>query len=88
MKVGRMTGTPWHIERVHRSEGDDRRHKKRCKFYKYESNYCSYRCIKCIGSAHCGEYQAISDEEFKKRQKEQNKKKAKKNTLDDDVFWY
>lgn len=88
MNVSKMTGTPWHTERVHRSEGDDRRYKGRCKFYRYESKYCSYRCGKCIGSAHCREYQAISNEEFKKRQKDQNKKKAKKSTSDDDIFWY
>ena len=30
MGVNRMTGTSWNAERVHRSEGDNRRYKGRC----------------------------------------------------------
>lgn len=32
MGVNRMTGTSWNAERVHRSEGDKRRYKGRCKY--------------------------------------------------------
>ena len=35
MHVNRLTGSPWHKERVHRSEGDERRYKGRCKYYRY-----------------------------------------------------
>lgn len=37
MSVERLTGTPWHKERVHREEGDDRRYKGRCKYYQYNN---------------------------------------------------
>lgn len=87
MGVNRMTGTPWHAERVHRSEGDKRRYKGRCKYFYHENNYCSKRCGRCIGSAHCDEYDALTDTEFQKKQKYQNNKK-KKQSNDDDVYWY
>ena len=31
--VNRMTSIPWHVERVPRQSGVDRRQKKHCKFY-------------------------------------------------------
>lgn len=64
-----MTGTPRHAERVHRSEGDKRRYKGRCKYFNYENDYCSKRCGRCMGSAHCDEYDALTDEKFQKKQK-------------------
>lgn len=82
MHVNRLTGSPWHKERVHRSEGDERRYKGRCKYYRFENSYCTYRCGSCIGSAHCNDYQAISEEEFKKR------KKSRKKSGEDDCYWY
>lgn len=30
MGVNKMAGSPWHKERVHRAENDDRRYKGRC----------------------------------------------------------
>ena len=89
MGVNRMTGSPWHAERVHRKEGDDRRYKGRCEYYEYNSDYCSYRSGKCIGSAHCTKYKMISEEEFKIRQKQNQKaSSAKPKKGDDDCFWY
>lgn len=79
MGVRNLSGTPWHTEKVHRADGDDRRYKGRCIYYA-EKNSCKIRCGRCIGSAHCSEYKAMSDEEFKK--------KSKKNTEDDDCYWY
>lgn len=70
MGINKFTGSPWHVENVHRAEGDDRRYKGRCKYYKY-NNMCKYRMTKCIGSAHCTSYTALSEEEFKKKQKKQ-----------------
>lgn len=85
MGVNRLTGTPWHKERVHRDEGDDRRYKGRCQFYEYENNHCSYYGEWCHGSAHCDRYKAISEAEFLRRQKQQ---KARKKSEDEDIYWY
>lgn len=81
--VHRMQGTPWHTERVHRGEDDDRRYKGRCKYYSYSDNHCSRRSGKCIGSSHCSDYKAISEEAFKKRQKDRQPRKISKQEKDD-----
>ena len=53
----RMVGVPWHTEKMVRREGDDRRHRTRCKYYKKDSDkYCKYYCGKCRGAAHCSHY--------------------------------
>lgn len=54
MGLNKLEGIPWHIERFHRSENDDRRHKSRCVYYlngMCKKNYC-----KCFSSAHCDYY--------------------------------
>lgn len=51
-----LTGTPWHVERMTRQEGDPRRHKSRCVYYASKSKTCDYRNGTCIGSAHCMNY--------------------------------
>ena len=84
MGINQLTGSPWHAERVHRKDGDSRRYKGRCKYYNYKNNYCSHRCGKCIGSAHFSGYMAISDDDFKKRQRN----KSRKNSGDDEIYWY
>ena len=86
MGIERMKGTPWHSERMHREEGDERRYKGRCKHYIYDGNRCMLRTY-CMGSAHCSEYEAISEAEFKKRQNDLKKKKNKMSS-DDDIYWY
>ena len=73
MGVRNLTGISWHLERVHRAEGDEKRYKGRCEYYKYRDNFCSLRNGKCIGSAHCDDYSEISDEAFKFRQKNKYK---------------
>ena len=88
MGVNQMTGTPWHAERMHRSENNKRRYKGRCAFYSYDKNYCTRYCEKCRGSAHCMQYKAISDEEFKARQQEIQRVKRNTPKEDDDVYWY
>ncbi|MDY6323547.1 MAG: hypothetical protein SPL99_00550 [Catonella sp.] len=90
MGLREMQGTPWHAERVHRDEYDDRRYKGRCEFYSYGSEYCRKQNGKCIGSAHCSKYKPISEEEFKKRQKtSQSRNSSAKGTgEDEDIFWY
>lgn len=81
-----MSGTPWHAERVHRADGDDRRYKGRCKFFSYDKEFCSKQIMRCTGSAHCDYYEAISEKEFISRQKMQQKKNSK--VTEDDCYWY
>lgn len=47
---------------------------------------CTRRNTKCTGSAQCPGYKAISEDEFRKRQKEQTKNKKK--SYEDDCYWY
>ena len=54
-----MTGTAWHVERYERGEGDERRHRSHCKYFVKEHCQCKKRNGKCIGSAHCPEYEKI-----------------------------
>ena len=55
--LSRLTGTPWHVERMVREEGDSRRHRSRCKFYRKHDSYCSQLVGRCMGSAHCDYYE-------------------------------
>ena len=86
MGVRKLQNTPWHAEQVHRAEGDDRRYKGRCKYYSYNGESCSKRNGRCIGSAHCMEYDALSDEEFKAKQAKQ--RKPSRSNGDDECYWY
>ena len=54
--INRITGTPWHIEKYARKEGDPRRHKSKCAYYVKEHTFCSKKHMKCFGSAHCASY--------------------------------
>ena len=80
--VNRMTSIPWHVERVHRQSGDDRRQKKNCKFY--DEGTCWAYAQQCKGSAHCIKYREKDKkqilEEIKQPNKENNKKKKKAKT--------
>lgn len=51
-----LTGTPWHIEKMTREEGDPRRHRARCRFFRKKDSYCTLHKRKCSGSAHCSRY--------------------------------
>lgn len=51
MGLSNFQGTPWHLERVHRCEDDERRYKGRCIFYCDWNNQCKRRNGKCIGSS-------------------------------------
>lgn len=88
MGVSRLQGTPWHPEQFHRKEGDDRRYKGRCKFFYEETERCSYRVGKCIGSAHCPYYAPMSEGEFKEKQSQRRKKRSKRKIGEDDCFYY
>ena len=60
MGDNKLPGSGWHITTLHMNERDDRRHKSRCIYYSKINNHCSYRCSKCIGSAHCLKYKEQS----------------------------
>lgn len=69
MGVSNLQGTPWHVEQVHRKEGDDRRHKSRCLFYNPITKQCKDRW-KCNGSRYCRDYEPLSEEDFRQRQED------------------
>ena len=54
--LGNMTGTPWHVETLTRAEGDPRRHRSRCLYFRKEDAYCCKYEFRCFGSAHCSSY--------------------------------
>lgn len=55
MGLRHLTGTPWHIERYTREEGDGRRHRSRCRYYS-DYSFCVWFSERCHGSAHCSMY--------------------------------
>ena len=52
-----MTGSPWHVEKMVRQEGDSRRHRSRCIHNDKKNSHCSKVVGKCIGAAHCSYYE-------------------------------
>lgn len=50
------TDTPWHIEKMVREEGDERRHRTYCANYNKDTKYCRYFLSVCRGTAHCKHY--------------------------------
>ena len=69
MGISQLQGSPWHVEQMHRKEGDDRRHKSYCKFYNPVTKQCK-DCRKCKGSRYCLDYIRLSDAEFRQRQED------------------
>lgn len=52
-----ISGTPWHVERVHNNDPDDgRRHRSRCLFYVPETKACTKNSSCCYGASHCDWY--------------------------------
>lgn len=56
MRLREFSGTPWHKERYSREEGDDKRHRSKCIYFRKCDKYCIERFETCIGSAHCPNY--------------------------------
>lgn len=52
----RLTGTPWHAEKMTRAEGDPKRHRARCVNYNKATGRCSAYFEGCRGAAHCEQY--------------------------------
>lgn len=58
--LNRFTGSPWHVGKWTRKNGDPRRHRSRCKYYSRCSNHCSKINSNCFGTAHCQYYKERS----------------------------
>ncbi|MBP3209918.1 MAG: hypothetical protein J6M64_08455 [Oscillospiraceae bacterium] len=58
-KYGGISGTPWHVERFTRAEGDERRHRSRCIHYIKERKTCIKVAGPCNGAAHCKYYKEV-----------------------------
>lgn len=59
-KISQMTGTPWHIEKFTRAEGDSRRHRSRCIYLQKDDSFCLKLQEKCRGTAHCSHYDEMN----------------------------
>ena len=51
-----ISGTPWHVEKFTRADGDPRRHRSRCIFYDKANKLYAKTVGKCYGTAHCKYY--------------------------------
>ena len=55
--IQNLTGVPWHVECFERKDGDERRHRSRCRFFQGKPyNLCLCNFVRCHGSAHCENY--------------------------------
>lgn len=58
MGLNQLTGTPWHVDKFTRAEGDKRRHRTRCTHYSDRGcSYCTLYGERCHGTAHCDFYE-------------------------------
>ena len=58
----KISGTPWHVTALGLKEGEEKRHRSRCVYYRGTDTYCQKRLGKCIGSSHCKYYHEESSE--------------------------
>ena len=72
-----IQGTPWHIERYHIDENDERRHRSYCKYYNKQTRRCSMLISECYGASHC-KYYSISEKKKRKKEDRVPVKKGKK----------
>ncbi len=56
MGLSDLTGVPWHTERFTRAEGDERRHRSNCTYFRKSESFCELYNERCHGSAHCNKY--------------------------------
>lgn len=59
--INKMTGSPWHTEKMTRKEGDPKRHRSKCDHYEKSTGYCKKRVMRCVGSAHCDYYHSSKE---------------------------
>ena len=77
MGIRKLTGTPWHIEKFSRGEGDDRRHRSRCVNYRKRDAHCYKFSERCHGSFHCPYYMEKEVESKVEQDNEKNKDQQK-----------
>lgn len=62
-KVYGISGTPWHVERVHNEdENDSRRHRTRCMYYDKETKHCKRQYGMCVGASQCNVYREKTED--------------------------
>lgn len=83
--IQNLTGVPWHVECFERKDGDERRHRSRCRFFQGKPyNLCLCNFVRCHGSAHCENYiekyqaqeQSVQKPAIKKSKPSNSHKKA------------
>lgn len=60
-EISKLTGSPWHAEKMTRKEGDPRRHRAKCDHYEKSTGKCKKRIMRCMGSAHCDYYHSSEE---------------------------
>lgn len=76
MGLEQLTGTPWHVERFTRKEGDEKRHRSRCVYYR-GGGYCAWHFEHCWGSSHCRHYDEVEAKEEKNKVSSKKEKERK-----------
>ena len=71
-----IQGTPWHIERYHLDEYDERRHRSYCKYFDKQTRRCGMLFSECYGASHCKYYSVIE-----KKQKDEEKQIIDSNSI-------
>ena len=86
--ISKMTGAPWHVNKFTRQDGDDKRHRSRCKNYKKSYSLCLLYQGRCRGAAYCKHYQetekastATSANLSKQKERDTSKKESKMRKL-------
>lgn len=70
-----MQGTPYHVEALRRNEDDPRRYWGRCRLVDFNTQMCLLRGRKCTFCTRCDMYDPVTEEEFKKRQRQKQHQK-------------
>ena len=58
-----ISGTPYHLEALHKREDDERRHVTRCRHRDNKAKYCNVMRRSCYSSRFCDAYLERSEEE-------------------------
>lgn len=76
--LNQMSGTPWHINKYMRGEGDERRHRSRCIYYNKHEKHCSKYYSTCYGASHCPYYEVEEKEQYEVKKVQSKSKEQKK----------
>lgn len=70
--LNRFTGSPWHVDKWTRDDGEPRRHRSKCRYHSANTNHCSQINSNCFGSAHCQYYKERSASETSSKSQNSN----------------